>query len=166
MKSFNQYSSEQEQLEEGKVSIAKLKVGLAMTPMWTGRSAKNYGIAGQAVYDGKVKVLGMGIVPFGKKAEKRHIIAKDYKDAQTKYNDVWNTEEIKYGRFWNAQHRMKTFFGKIADSDKKIENGFVCWIWEVVDGPSKGTVHYCFIDSDEKWAISYLNKSAEFEMIT
>ena len=57
MKSFNQW----EQLQEGKVSIAKLKVGLTFTPMWKGRSAKNYGIAGQPVYDGKVKVLGMEI---------------------------------------------------------------------------------------------------------
>jgi len=163
MKTFNQSA---DPLNEGKVSIAKLRPGVTMTPMWKGRSAKNYGIAGQPVYDGKVKVLGMGMVPFGKKAEKKHVLAKDYKDAQTKYKEVWNTEEIKYGHFWNAQHRMKTFFGKIAESDKKIQNGFVCWIWEVVDGPSKGTVHYCFIDSDEKWAISFLNKSAEFEMVT
>ena len=164
MKSFNKW--EQEQLDEGKVTIAKLRVGTTVTPMWKGRSAKNYGISGMPVYDGKVKVLGMGIVPFGKKAEKRHIIGKDYKDVQSKYKEIWNTEEIRYGRFWNAQHRMKTFFGKIADSDNKIKNGFVCWIWEVVDGPSKGTVHYCFIDSDDKWAIAFLNKSAEFEMIS
>lgn len=163
MKSFNKFA---ETLHEGKVTMAKLRPGLVATPMWKGRSAKNYGISGMPVYDGKVKVLGMGVVPFGKKAEKKHVIGKDYKDLQSKYKDIWRSDEIRYGRFWNAQNRMKAFFYAIADADKKVPSGFVCWIWEVVDGPDKGTVHYCFIDSDDKWAIAFLNKSAEFELVT
>ena len=153
MKSFNQFA--ESQLQEGKVSIAKLRPGLTMTPMWKGRSAKNYGISNTPVYDGKVKVLGMGLVPFGKAAEKKHVIAKDYKDAKTKYKEIWNTEDIKFGRFWNAQHRMRIFFQTIAAEDKKVKQGHVCWIWEVVDGPQKRKVHYCFIDSDDKWAITF-----------
>jgi len=163
MKSFTQW---EETLNEAKVTIAQLRPGLTVTPMWKGRSAKNYGISGMPVYDGKVKVLGMGIVPFGKKAEKKHVIGKDYKDIQTKYKDIWKSDEIRFGSYWSAQGRMKAFFFAIADADKKVPNGFVCWIWEVIDGPDKGTIHYCFIDSDDKWAIAFLNKSAEFELIT
>jgi hypothetical protein len=163
MKSFKRW---EETLNEGKVTIATLRPGLTVTPMWKGRSAKNYGISGMPVYDGKVKVLGMGIVPFGKKADMRMVIGKDYKDLQTKYKDIWQSDEIRYGSYWSAQGRMKAFFSAIADADKKVPNGFVCWIWEVVDGPDKGLIHYCFIDSDDNWAIAYLNKSAEFEMIT
>tara|TARA_E500000081_G_scaffold15067_2_gene18460 strand:+ start:4004 stop:4495 length:492 start_codon:yes stop_codon:yes gene_type:complete len=163
MRSFKRW---EETLNEGKVTIAKLRPGLTVTPMWKGRSAKNYGISGMPVYDGKVKVLGMGIVPFGKKADKRMVIGKDYKDLQTKYKDIWKSDEIQYGRYWNARNKMKAFFSAIAQSDKKLKDGWVCWIWEVVDGPDKGMVHYCFIDSDDRWSIAFLNKSAEFEMIT
>jgi hypothetical protein len=163
MRSFKSW---EETLKEGKVTVAKLRPGVVATPMWKGRSAKNYGISGQPVYDGKIKVLGMGVVPFGKKAEKKHVIGKDYKDIQTKYKEIWNREDIRYGRFWNARDKQKQFFWHIADTDKKVPSGWVCWIWQVVDGPDKGLIHYCFIDSDDKWAIAFLNKSAEFELIT
>jgi hypothetical protein len=163
MKSFKSW---EETLKEGKVTVAKLRPGVVATPMWKGRSAKNYGISGLPVYDGKVKVLGLGVVPFGKRAEKKHVIGKDYKDVQSKYKDIWRSEDIRYGHFWNAQHRMKAFFGAIANEDRKVQSGWVCWIWQVIDGPDKGTIHYCFIDSDDKWAIAFLNKSAEFELVT
>ena len=163
MKSYNSFA---ETLNEGKVTISKIKQGMTFTPMWKGRSAKNYGIVDTPCYDGKVKVLGMGMVPFGKKAEKKHVMGRDYKDIQTKWKDVYNQEDIRYGRFFNAQHRQKTFFSAIAKEDKKVTNGHVAWLWEVLDGPDKGMIHYCFLDSDDKWAITFLNKSAEFEMIT
>ena len=155
-----------ENLQEGKLTMASLKPGSVATPIWKGRSAQNYGIRGLPVYDGKVKVLGLGMVPFRTKAEKKHIIGNDYKAIQTKYKDIWNTEEIRYGHFWSAQGRMKAFFSAIAENDRKFKHGFVSWIWEVIDGPDKGTIHYCFIDSDDRWAIAYLNKSAEFELVT
>lgn len=160
MKTFSDF------LAEGKASIAKLKPGVVVTPTWKGRSARNYGIDGQSVYEGKVKVLGLGIVPSGKNPEKKHIIGKDYMDVQKQYKEIWDTEEVRYGSFYNAQDKMKTFFNKIADADKKVSSGWVSWIWEVVDGPNKGKLHYCFIDSDDKWSIAYLNKSAEFDLIS
>ena len=91
MKSFNKW--EQEQLDEGKVTIAKLRVGTTVTPMWKGRSAKNYGIAGQPVYDGKVKVLGMGMVPFGKKAEK-NFLPMQKGDVKGTYADISKAKKI------------------------------------------------------------------------
>lgn len=155
-----------ENLQEGKLTMASLKPGAVATPIWKGRSAQNYGIRGLPVYDGKVKVLGLGIVPFRTKAEKKHVIGNDYKAIQSKYKEIWNSEEIRYGHFWSAQGRMKAFFSAIAQSDKRLKDGFVCWIWEVIDGPDKGTIDYCFIDSDDRWAIAFSNKSAEFELVT
>lgn len=162
MQTFKSWRS----LLEGKLSMAQIKPGATATPMWKGRSAKNYGIAGEPVYEGKIKVLGLGMVPYGKDANKSHILGKDYKDVQNKFKDIWSSDDIKYGNFWNAQDKMKNFFQTIAFEDKKIKEGYVSWIWQVIDGPNKGTIHYCFINSDDKWEISYLNKSAEFELVT
>ena len=83
MKTFKSY------ITEGKVSIAKLKAGMKVSVIHKGRSAKNFGVDGQDVFGGKVQVLGLGIVPYGKPADKRHIVGKDYKDVQKKYNSIW-----------------------------------------------------------------------------
>jgi hypothetical protein len=157
---------EASELTEAKISIAKFKPGIVATPVWKGRGAKNFGIVGKSVYGGKVKILGLGIVPLRKKAEKKHVLGRDYKDVQSKYSDIWKSDDIRYGNFWNARDKQKKFFRAISDSDKKIAPGFVCWIWKVIDGPDKGLIDYCFIDSDDRWSITYLNKSAEFDMET
>lgn len=166
MKNFFNLRGEIQELTEGKVSMAKLKVGMKVSVIHKGRSAKNYGVDGQDVYGGKVQVLGMGIVPFGKKAEKRHVVAKDYKDAQSKYKEIWDTEEIRYGQFWNAQGRMKAFFSAIADKDRKFKPGHVCWIWQVLEGENKGLISYCFISMDDTWEVVFLNKATEFILET
>ena len=153
------------QLTEAKVSVAKLKPGLKVNVIHSGASARNYGVSGANVYGGKVQVLGVGNVPYGKPAKTSHIIAKDYKDAQKKYSDVWKSDEIRYGRFWNAQDRMKAFFQAIAaDSDGKIPSGHTCWIWKIIEGPNKGKIHYCFISSDDRWEVTFLNKSTDFTL--
>jgi len=155
-------------LPEGKVSIAKLRPGLKVNLLWSGPSARNYGIKDDNVYGGKVKVLGMGNVPYGKPAKSRHVFAKDLKDAKKKFKDVWNKEEVRYGRFWNANDRLKFFFNEIAaESDgKKIPYGHACWIWQIIEGPNKGKISYCYVSNDDKWEIRYLNKSAEFKIET
>ena len=149
-------------LTEGKVTMARLKPGLKVNVIHKGRSAKNFGVDGQDVYGGKVKVLGMGIVPYGKKAEKRHIVGKDYKDIQKKYDSIWKDEDFRYGNYWNSMHKMKIFFELISQEDRKYKPGFVAWLWEVIEGGNKGIVDYCFISSDEKWEVTFLNKSTEF----
>lgn len=154
-----------ETLTEAKVTVAKLKPGMKLNVFHSGASARNYGVNGVNVYDGKVQVLGVGIVPYGKSAKTSHIIGKDYKDAQKKYSDVWKSDEIRYGRFWNAQDRMKAFFQAIAsDSDGKIPSGHTCWIWKIIEGPNKGKLSYCFISSDDKWEVVFLNKRTEFRL--
>ena len=166
MKNYFTFKEEVQQINEGKVTMAKLKPGMKLNVIHKGRSARNYGVMGENVYGGKVQVLGMGNVPFGKKAEKKHVFAKDYKDAQKKFKDIWNTEEIRYGRFWNAQDRMAAFFRAIAaESDgKKIPYGWTCWIWKIIEGPNKGKISYCFVDSDDKWSVVFLNKSTNFRL--
>ena len=160
MKSFKEFG----QLNEARITMAKLRPGLKLSVFHKGRSAKNYGVDGEDVYGGKVQVLGVGLIPFGKKAEKRHVVAKDYKDAQKKYNDIWKSEEVMYGQYWNSLNKMKFFFEKISEEDRKFKPGWVGWIWKIIDGPNKGQMSYCFIDSDDKWAVTFLNKSTEFTL--
>ena len=160
MKDFFKF---REELNEGKVSVAKLKAGLKLNVVHSGRSAKNYGVSGQDVYGGKVQVLGIGVVPFGKKAEKRHVIGKDWKDLQTKHKDIWKSEDIMYGRFWNANNKKAAFLEKVAKK-LKMKQGWTTWVWQIIDGPNKGKLHYCYVDSDDKWSVTYLNKSTEFKL--
>lgn len=160
------YFALRQELNEAKVSVAKLKPGLKVNVIHTGASARNYGVSGVNVYSGKVQVLGLGVVPYGKPAKTSHVIGKDYKDVQNKYKDIWNRDDIKYGHFWNAQNRMDAFFKAISkDSDgKKVPYGHTCWIWKVIDGPNKGKIHYCFISSDDRWEVTFLNKSTDFTL--
>jgi len=160
------YFQLRDNLSEAKVTFGKMKPGLKVNMIWHGPSARNYGIKGDNIFGGKVQVLGMGNVPYGKKATTRHVFAKDLKDAKKKFKDVWNKEEVRYGRFWNAAHRLRFFFNEIAaESDgKKIPYGHASWIFKVIEGPEKGYIGYCFVSSDDKWEIAYLNKSAEFRL--
>lgn len=160
MKDFFKF---REELNEGKVSVAKLKAGLKLNVIHAGRSAKNFGISGEDVYGGKVQVLGIGIVPFGKAAEKNHVIGKDWKDVQTKHKDIWKSEDIMYGQFWNANDRKNAFLELVAKK-LKMKQGWTTWIWQIIDGPNKGKIHYCYVDRDEKWSVTYLNKSTEFKL--
>ena len=162
------YFTLRQELNEAKVSIAKLKPGLKVNVIHTGRSAQNYGVSGQNVYGGRVQVLGLGSVPSGKPAEKRHVLAKDYRDLQQKYKHIWDTDDIKYGNFWNAKNRMKAFFQAIADESKgkKVPYGHTSWIWQIIEGPNKGKIHYCFISSDDRWEVVFLNKSTDFTLET
>lgn len=163
MKDFFKF---RETLTEAKVTVAKLKPGLKVNVFFSGSSARNYGVSGENVYGGKVQVLGLGNVPYGKPAKTSHVIAKDYKDAQKKYSDIWKSDEIRYGRFWNAQDKMKSFFQAIADESdgKKVPHGHTCWIWKIIEGPNKGKLSYCFISTDDKWEVVFLNKRTEFKL--
>ena len=151
-----------QELNEAKVSAAKLKPGMKLNVFHHGASARNYGVNGENVYGGKVQVLGLGIVPYGKPAKASHVIGKDYKDVQKKYSDIWNTEEIRYGQFYNAQNRMNAFFSAIA-ADSGFA-GYTCWIWKIIDGANKGKLNYCFISNDDKWEVVFLNKRTEFRL--
>ena len=166
MKSYFELKESIQELQEAKVSMAKLKPGLKVNVIHSGASARNYGVSGENVYGGKVQVLGVGNVPYGKPAKASHVFAKDYKDAQNKFKDIWNREEIRYGRYWNALGKMAAFFQAIAaESDgKKVPYGHTCWIWKIIEGPNKGKISYCFISSDDRWEVVFLNKSTDFKL--
>lgn len=153
-------------LSEGKVTMARLKPGMKLNVIHKGSDARAYGVTGDNVYQGKVQVLGVGIVPYGKKADKKYVIAKDYKDAQKKYNTIWKHENIQYGQYWNSLDKMNYFFSAIAEEESRIKPGWTCWIWKVLDGPHKGSTNYCFISSADKWEVPFLNKSTEFILET
>jgi len=165
-KNKEDYFELKKELTEAKETVAKLKPGMKLNVFHSGASARNYGVNGENVYGGKVQVLGLGNVPYGKPAKTSHVIGKDYKDVQNKYKDIWNTEEIRYGHFWNAQDRMRAFFQAIAaDSDgKKVPYGHTCWLWKVIEGKNKGLISYCFISSDDRWEVTFLNKSTDFTL--
>ena len=162
------YFELKKELTEAKVSIAKLRPELKVNVIHKGRSARNFGISGQNVYGGRVEILGLGNVPYGKPAKASHVIGRDYKDVQNKYKNIWNTDEVKYGHFWNAKNRMTAFFQAIAaeSGGKKIPYGHVCWIWKIIEGPNKGDISYCYISSDDEWEVRFLNKGTEFILET
>jgi len=163
---YFEFREEQRILSEGKVTMSKLKPGLKIDVIHSGRSARNYGVKDENVYGGKVKVLGLGIVPYKTKADKKHVVGSDYKDVQKKYNTIWKSDDFRYGQYWNSMDKMNHFFSLISQEDRKYKQGFTCWLWEVIDGPNKGIVDYCYISSDDKWEVTFLNKSTEFVLMT
>ena len=163
---YFKFKEEMVALNEGKVTMSKLKPNLKVNVIHTGRSARNYGIKDENVYGGKVKVLGVGIVPYETRANKRHIVGSDYKDVQKKYNTIWKSDDFRYGQYWNSLDKMNHFFNLISQEDRKFKPGFTCWLWEVIEGKNKGIVDYCYISSDDKWEVTFLNKSTEFILMS
>lgn len=155
-------------LTEGKVSITKLTAGMTVNVIHTGRSAKNFGVKDENVYGGKVKVLGIGIIPFKQLAKPNMVLAKDLKELKKKYEKVFKSEEIQYGQFFNARHRLKAAFSKISEEDRRVKPGFGAYIWQVVEGENKGKYDYCYIgnDNNDNWEVRFLNKSTQFVLET
>lgn len=155
-------------LTEGKVSITKLKKGMKVNVIHSGRDAKNYGIKDVNVYGGKVQVMGFGIIPFKKLAERKYILADDLDSFKKKYENVFKSEEIKHGSFWNARHRLMSAFYKVGEEDKRVKPGFGAYIWQVIEGENKGKFSYCYIgnDNNNNWEVRFLNKSTQFVLET
>ena len=162
MKYFGEFRNEQRFLAEGKVSMAKLKAGMKVNVIHSGRSAKNYGIKDQNVYGGKVQVLGIGVKPYKDKPNARMVLAKDMKDLKKKYEKVFKSEEIQYGHFFGALDRLTAAFDMIGANDKRVKPGGGVWLWKVLEGENKGLVDFCFISQEPKWEVNFLNKSTEF----
>tara|TARA_B100000927_G_scaffold277994_1_gene260157 strand:+ start:1749 stop:2243 length:495 start_codon:yes stop_codon:yes gene_type:complete len=156
------------QLNEAKVSISKLAAGMKVNVIHSGRSARNYGIKDENVYGGKVQVLGIGMIPYKKSAKPNMVLAKDMKELKKKYEKVFKSEEILYGNFYNARHRLKAAFNEIAEADRRVKPGFGAYIWKVIEGENKGLVDYCYIgnDRDDSWEVRFLNKSTQFILET
>jgi len=150
MQSFKQH------LKEAKVTVAKLRGGMVVDVIHSGRSAKQYGIAGDNVFGGKVKVLGLGIVPRIEKPSKKHVQYKDVKDFKSKNKDTFASKEIEYG--YGGTN------AKLRKAASMVGNGYLAWLLEVVDGENKGQIGYCYISNDDKWEVRFLNKSTEFKL--
>ena len=167
MKYFREIREDFQNLAEGKVSMAKLKAGMKVTVIHTGRSAKNYGVTNQDVYGGQVKVLGIGIKNYKEKQNKRQILATDLKSFKTKYKAVFKSEEINFGHFFTALDRLSAAVDMIVDQEKSIKGpaGLV-WLWEVIEGDNKGHLGFCFISNEPKWEVNFLNKTTEFKLET
>ena len=167
MKYFGEFRQEQRDLAEGKVSMAKLKAGMKVNVIHSGRSAKNYGVMNQDVYQGKVKVLGIGIKAYKDKPNKRQVLANDLKSFKTKYKSVFDTEEIKYGHFFSALDRLSSAVDLIVDQEKNVKGpGSLAWLWEVIEGENQGHLGFCFISNEPKWELNFLNKTTEFKLET
>ena len=158
------YFQLRQELFEAKVSIAKLSAGMKVNIIHDGKSAKNFGIQDENVYKGKVQILGLGVIPYKKEASKQLVLAKDMKDLKNKYSQVFKSEDIMYGSFFNARHRLQAAFDGIVEADKKVKPGFGAWIWQVIEGPNKGKYGYCYIgnDRDDNWEVRFLNKSTKY----
>ena len=155
-------------LSEGKVSMANLKAGMKLNVIHQGRSARQFGIRDENVYGGKVQVLGIGIIPWKKEPKPNMVLAKDMKDLKKKYEKVFKSEEIRYGSFFNARHRLQAAFSAITEADKRVKPGFGAYIWKVIEGENKGHHSYCYIGNgtNDQWEVRFLNKSTEFRLET
>ena len=160
------YFELRQELNEAKISLAKLSAGMKVNIIHDGRSAKQFGIKDENVYGGKVQVLGLGVIPYKKEASKQLVLAKDMNDLKNKYSQVFKSEDIMYGSFFNARHRLQAAFDGIVDADKKVKPGFGAWIWQVIDGPNKGKFGYCYIGTgrNDEWEVRFLNKSTQFRI--
>jgi hypothetical protein len=149
---FNQYI----QLDEATVSVAKLRPGMAVNVTHFGRSAKIYKVDGQNVFGGKVKVLGLGVVPRSKKPTKNDVQYKDVKDFRMKNKEVLNKPDYSAsGGGANA---------KLRKAAGQINKGQLVWIFEVIEGEKKGQIGYCYISSDDRWEVPFMNKSTEIRI--
>jgi len=167
MNYFGQFRKDLKILSEGKVSMAKLKAGLKLSVIHKGRSAKNFGVDGEDVYGGKVKVLGVGVKPFKQLQSKRHVLAKDLKELKAKYKDVFKSEEIQFGHFFSGLDRLNAAVDMMIDQDKKLRGpGGLVWLWEVQEGKNKGHIGFCYLTREPNWEVDFLNKSTEFILET
>ena len=167
MKYFGEFRDDVKYLSEGKVSMAKLKAGLKLRVIHKGRSAKNFGVDGEDVYGGKVKVLGIGVKPYKQLQSKRHVLAKDLKDLKNKYKEVFKSEEIQFGHFFSSLDRLNAAVDMMIDQDRKLRGpGGLVWLWQVLEGENKGHVGFCYLTREPGWEVDFLNKSTEFVLET
>ena len=93
----------EEYLVEGKVPVTKVKAGMKVEVQVKGPIAKRVGYKKGAnpFGDGvKVQILGYGLVPYGKRPEKKHVITKSIEEFKKKYKQ--QIKDLK------AQDRVKT----------------------------------------------------------
>ena len=85
-----------------------------------------------------------------------------------KYENIFKSEEIKHGSFWNARHRLMSACYMVGEEDRRVKPGFGAWIWQVIEGENKGKFSYCYIGNDNKnnWEVRFLNKSTQFILET
>ena len=149
-------------LEEAVISMSRLKKGNVVTVKHKGRSAKNFGVDGEDVYDGKVKALGVGYLPFGKSFNRKYILANDISDLRRKYK-----EEFSSASGFTANDKLNDAMNKVAQKinprEKRVS---VAFFWQVTEGPNRGKVSLCYVDNDGKWIVDFLNKSTEFTLET
>jgi len=159
MKTFKEIRN----LVEGKVSMAKLKAGLKLNIIAVGRQARTAGLSKANIYDGKVKILGVGIIPFKAQPKKSMVIAKDIKDLKKKYEKVFKDEDYMYGSYFNSRHKLNTAFNIISKG-----KGFGGWIFEVAEGENKGKMGYCYIGTgrNDEWEVRVNNFGVEFQFET
>lgn len=152
MLKFNTYI----QLDEAKVNVAKLRPGMTVNITHYGRSAKMYKVDGDNVFGGKVKVLGVGVVPRSKEPTKKDVQYKDVKDFRMKNKEVLNKPDYS-GSGGGANAKLRKAAGQ-------INKGRLVWIFEVIEGKKKGQIGYCYISADDRWEVPYANKSTEFRI--
>ena len=147
-------------LEEAVVPISRLKKGDVVTVKHKGRSARNFGVDGEDVYDGKVKALGAGYLPFGKSFNRKYILGNDINDLRRKYK-----EEFRSAEGFNANEKLNDAMDKVAQKiDSSVRRATVAFFWQITEGPNRGKVSLCYVDFDGKWIVDFLNKSTEFTL--
>ena len=165
MKSFTAF------LAEGKIPPNKLSAGDSVDLIGKGRSAKQFDMSGENLFGGNAKVVGWGSVDpastskSGLKFNKKLVLGKDFKDLKTKYKEIWDTEEIRYGRFENANHRMKEFIRAIVKSEG-MKPGYPAIFFQILDGERKGEYGYARVDMDNRWSVSDGRLDLEFDATT
>ena len=168
----------EEYLVEGKVPVTKVKAGMKVEVQVKGPIAKRVGYKKGAnpFGDGvKVQILGYGLVPYGKRPEKKHVITKSIADFKTKYKqqikDLKAQDDYNYERglsMYNANGKLRIMTNDLTDTVlKKYKPGFPSYIVQVLDGAKKGDLDYLYISSayDDRWCI-HLGDDVEFDLFT
>ena len=162
-------------LAEAKIAPNKLSAGNSVDLVGKGRSAKQFGMSGENLFGGKAKVVGWGSLDpastskTGLKFNKKlvlgqYVLGKDFKDLTNNYKEIWDTEEIRYGRFENANHRMKEFIRAIVKSEG-MKPGYPAIFFQITDGERKGEYGYARVDMDNRWSVSDGGLDLEFDAI-
>tara|TARA_Y100001937_G_scaffold16913_1_gene23329 strand:- start:2350 stop:2910 length:561 start_codon:yes stop_codon:yes gene_type:complete len=167
-------------LTEAKVGVTKLKAGMSVELNVKGSMAKRSGYSkGDNPFgDGvKLKVLGFGIVPFGKTAEKKHVITKSVDEFNKKYKadmqKLKAQDDNAYERgltMYSGPGKLRIMANDLADNGtlgSSVKPGFVSYIVQVMGGEMKGQFKYLYVSAslNDKWCV-YLSDDTEFDLFT
>ena len=161
-------------LSEGRINQSKIKAGDKVEIHAKGSLAKRSGFKkGDNPFgeDVRVKILGLGVTPYGQQANPRQVIAKSVDDFKKKYakviGDILSDESVErdYAQH-NAIEKIQYLVQAVGEKTRKWKPGYTTIIFEPMEGEYKGQPRYTYISSAiyGKWSI-YWNDDMEYDFV-